>query len=210
MRHQITGVRQDILVFIRQNGPQTVQALSSHIGITPVGVRKHLDALEIDGLIKSTTERRPVGRPVQLYALTEAADDLFPKMYHAALISIIRQILRIGGEELLHRVLEGRLEELEATYHAQAAGATTLEERVAALARVRDEAGYMAGWERTADGFLLVEHNCALCRATREFPEICAFELRFMRRVLGDGVSITRVEHQTEGAHRCAYLIREA
>lgn len=210
MPHQVTGARQEILTLLRRKGPQTVQSLSEAIGITPVGIRKHLDTLEIDGLVKSTTQRRPIGRPVQIYSLTDAADDLFPKAYHTALVAIIRQILQVGGEELLMKVLEGRLQEMEAAYREYAAGATTLEERVAALARVRDEGGYMAEWERTDDGYLLIEHNCALCRATREFPQLCAAEARFMRRVLGEGVSITRVEHQTEGGHRCVYLIREA
>ncbi len=208
MKRQITAARREILMLLRRQGALTVDAMSGLIGITPVGVRKHLDTLEIDGLVQSVTERRPVGRPVQVYSLTEAADELFPKAYDTVLVSILRQVQRAGGEDLLRNVLQGRQQEMEEAFRERAAGTTSLEDRVAALAGLRQEAGYMAEWSRDDGGFLLTEHNCALCRVSGQFPQVCESEIAFFRAALGEGVEIERLTHIAGGDRSCTYRIR--
>lgn len=207
MRHPITAVRREIIHLLRREGPLTVAALGEKLGISPVGVRKHLDTLQMDGLVQTTIQRRKAGRPAQLYSLTEAADDLFPKFYDATLAAVLRQIRRIGGDHLLRQVLEGRQQEQEEAYHERARNAKTLEERVATLAQIRDEAGYMAEWSKQEDAFVLKEHNCAICRVAREFREFCESELAFFRRVLGEGIRVERIGH-TAGGGGCTYLIQ--
>ncbi|MBI3947003.1 MAG: transcriptional regulator [Armatimonadetes bacterium] len=208
MTRPITAARREIVTLLRREGPLTVDMLGEKLGITPVGVRKHLDVLQIDGLVATTTQRRKIGRPVQLYSLTEEADELFPKFYDATLASVLRQVRRIGGNALVRQVLEGRQQEQEEAFRQRAGDAATLEERVALLAQVRDEAGYMAEWSQEEGGaYVLKEHNCALCRVAREFHEFCDSELALFRRALGEGVSVERIGH-TAGAGGCTYLIR--
>jgi predicted ArsR family transcriptional regulator len=208
MKRQITPARREILTLLRRTGPQTVDQLSRQLGITPVGVRKHLDALEIDGLIQSTTERRRVGRPVQVYSLTDAADDFFPKAYDTALAAILRQIHRVGGSALLRQVLDGRHEEVETAFREQSSGEESLEEQVAILTRLRDEAGYMADWTREGDRFFLREHNCLLCRVARQFPQVCESEMALFRRLFGDHARVERLGHVAGGDDVCTYVIQ--
>lgn len=209
MKRQISAARRQIVVLLRRKGPQTVDALSAAVGITAVAVRKHLDTLEIDGLVHSTTQRRPIGRPVQVYSLTDAADDLFPQAYDSMLAAVLRQVRRLGGEELLQQVLDGRRAELAAACRERAAGATSLEEWVEALVRVRDEAGYMAEWTRQDGAYILTEYNCALCRVSREFPQVCKSEMELFQGLLGDRATVRRDEHLLAGGRRCTYIIRE-
>lgn len=81
-----------------------------------------------------------------------------------------------------------------------------LAERVKELAKIQDEAGYMAVWEKTADGFILKEQNCAIYRFACRFQEACQFEIELFRRLLD--ADITRVEHQVKGERYCTYQVR--
>ena len=86
-----------------------------------------------------------------------------------------------------------------------------LEERVAALAAVRDEEGYMAEAQPQSDGsVLLVENHCPICAAARVCQDFCRSELDVFQRVLGPDVKVVRIEHQLQGARRCAYAVTVA
>lgn len=208
MRGQVTGARREILNLIRREGPRTVRELCARMGITPVGVRKHLDGLVLEGLVSSTTVRRPVGRPAQVYALTEAAEDLFPQAYDRALSGVLRHVRDAGGDDLLRQALESHHGEMESACRKACAGAETLAERMEALARVRDAAGYMAEWSQEGDTSVLRQHNCPLARTAREFPQLCDGEMALLERLLGDAGRVERSEHLLAGAHRCTYTVR--
>ena len=54
----------------------------------------------------------------------------------------------------------------------------TLEGRIRTLAQFQDQAGYMAEYEALPDqGFVIREHNCAICKVARRFPQACQKEL---------------------------------
>jgi len=83
-----------------------------------------------------------------------------------------------------------------------------LEQRVATLAGIRREEGYMAEWGRRRDGTVkLAENHCSISKAARFCPKLCAAELSLFRSVLGDDVSVDRVEHILSGDRCCAYRI---
>ncbi|MBI3320179.1 MAG: hypothetical protein HYZ89_06305 [Candidatus Omnitrophica bacterium] len=96
-------------------------------------------------------------------------------------------------------------------YRARMPGPGALiEERAATLARLRCEERYMAKWARQRDRTLeLVENHCSIAKAGRFCPRLCAGELSLFRAVLGDNVSVERVEHILSGDRRCTYRIIE-
>jgi predicted ArsR family transcriptional regulator len=83
----------------------------------------------------------------------------------------------------------------------------SLRERVAAVARMQEESGYMSEWEESPDGaFRLREYNCAICQVARRFPRVCEQEIELFERLLD--AEVTREEHLLAGDGRCSYLIR--
>ncbi|HMB67873.1 MAG TPA: MarR family transcriptional regulator, partial [bacterium] len=83
-----------------------------------------------------------------------------------------------------------------------------LERRVAALARIRREEGYLAEWRRERGGsLLLVENHCPICAAARACAGLCRNELELFRTVLGPDVKVERIEYLLEGGRRCAYRV---
>ena len=80
--------------------------------------------------------------------------------------------------------------------------------RLAKLAEIRNEEGYMADVLEAGDGTpLLVENHCPICSAATACSGLCRAELDVFQRVLGERVSVEREEHILSGARRCTYRV---
>jgi iron-sulfur cluster biosynthesis transcriptional regulator SufR len=199
--------RRRILELLKLRGPQTADRLARELDMTAMGVRGHLAALERDGLVTHRAEKRRMGRPAHVYALTELGDELFPRTYPQLAVSLLESLKALYGEQAIGRLFEMRNESLISQYRARLDG-KSLKERVAELARIRTEEGYMADWEALDDGmFLLKEHNCAICQIARRAPQACQAELELFRQALPDA-EVTRDQHMIQGDRMCAYVIR--
>lgn len=202
----ISGTRSQILHMIRTAGGLTAQQLARELGITSMGVRRHLITLERDGLVEIRTRRQPAGRPAFVYHLTERGYDTFPRNYALLATQLLDTAKSRGGKQELEGLFAGRMDQLVAQYEPRMQG-KDLAGRVMELARIQDENGYMAQWDKVEGGYLLREQNCAIYRIACRFQEACQYEIELFRRLLD--ADITRVEHQTKGDLACTYLVRE-
>ncbi len=207
MERDFPSTRQHMLKLLRTRGGMTAQALAVELGITAMGVRRHLGALERDHFVRVEMQRRKIGRPTFVYALTDQAHDLFPKNYHTLANQFLDAVREKNGDAAVNNLFDARMNHLLKQYRPRMEGRNTLDERVAELAKIQDEAGYMAVWQKTASGFLLKEQNCAIYRVACRFQEACQFEIELFKRLLD--ADITRVEHQVKGDRNCTYLVRE-
>ncbi|MCX8103977.1 MAG: transcriptional regulator [Candidatus Bipolaricaulota bacterium] len=199
--------RRKVLELLKLHGPMTAQRLAEELGITVMGVRGQLAALERDGIIRHEIVPQKLGRPSYLYSLTELGDELFPRTYAQFAQSLLEAIQAVEGPKALERLFDHRTELLAAQYRARMNG-RSLRERVAELARIRTEEGYMADWEELGKNrFLLTEHNCAICQIAQRCPTACSHELELFRRVLDDA-TVTRDKHIIKGDSMCTYVIR--
>jgi predicted ArsR family transcriptional regulator len=93
-------------------------------------------------------------------------------------------------------------------YEAQLSGEQSLARRIAHLAEIRNQEGYMATWEKEeGDSYLLVENHCPICAAASACTGFCRSEQAIFEHVLGRDVRVERVEHLLTGGRRCAYRI---
>ena len=109
----------------------------------------------------------------------------------------------------LQRLIDVRTDNQIGDYLKAMAGAASLREKVRRLARLRTEAGYLAQFEATEGGFLLVENHCPICKAASACSGLCRQELLVLEAALGPDISVTRTDHILAGARRCAYVIRQ-
>ena len=204
------GTRSELLLLLRKHPGVTVTELAGRLSLTGMGVRRHLDALAAEGVVETVScEHRARGRPPTGWKLTAAGMELFPRRYDALALEILEDIAEEAGPRAVDAAFACRTEKLAAEYDGALAGAPGLDERVAELARLRDDAGYLAEWERDDDGsLLLTENNCAVHRVAQQHPVVCAMELSLIRRVLGPDVEVTRVSHTMAGDAVCSYRIR--
>jgi predicted ArsR family transcriptional regulator len=206
MKPAINPVRHEILTLLKRRGPLCADELAMALGMSGVAVRQHLDALETDGLVSATVERRRKGRPRHLFALTEAADDCFPNNYHVLAAGLMEQVVEQDGIGKLESLLEGHCNRVLEQQLPSFAG-KELKGRLEALARLQDERGHMAELEEREDGsFCLQQFHCPLCRVARQFPQICERELELFGRLLE--ADVTHEQHRLHGDRICSFLIR--
>jgi len=205
----VTSTRDRILHLLKSKGPQTAAVLARRCGVTSVAVRAQLDRLAAEGLAEFTETPRGVGRPARVWRLTEQARGQFPDSHGELAVGMLAAMRAAFGEDGLRRLVAERTRVQAAAYRKRVPAGETLERRVAALAALRKEEGYMAEWARERDGaLLLVENHCPICAAAEACQGLCAGELDLFRRVLGRGVSVERTEHLLDGSRRCVYRIR--
>jgi predicted ArsR family transcriptional regulator len=209
VEHREQGeTRQQILHLLRRHRQMTAAELSEALRIGAVGVRQHLALLERDGLVLTAGVRRGIGRPSHLYALTPSAESQFPKRYDRLALDALAFVAAEGGDAAVDRLFAARREQLREQYEARLAGKSGAEQ-VAELAALLTEQGYMCEWEELPNGeYLLVEHNCPVDCAARDYPQACTHELHLYEELLGEHV--VREETIAEGGSCCRYRITPA
>src|SRR5918992_3320891 len=103
-----SGLRREILLRLRQDGPSSPDQLAGRLAASRTGVLQQLRALEAAGLVRHTTQRHGVGRPRHLYDVTEDAQALFPASYDGLAAGLLEAIGAIGGEDLVEQVFAAR------------------------------------------------------------------------------------------------------
>jgi DeoR family suf operon transcriptional repressor len=196
------GQRGAVLVQLKRSQPLTAKELAARLGVSLNAARHHLKELEVEGLVRYDRSRRGVGAPAFSYRLSPAGEALFPRRYQETLTSVLDQIVEREGREAAVALLDSHLGRLAAQLKTELAGLSA-QERLAAVARVRSEQGYMA--EALAPA-VLTEHNCAIQAVAERFPEICAAEARFLEDVLG--AEVDRRGHILSGCAACEYHVR--
>lgn len=202
--------RRAIVQILKQEGNLDAETLALRLEVTAMAVRQHLYALQKDHLVTYREEPRPMGRPVKLWHLTQAADRLFPDGYAELALSLLNSAKAAFGEAGITHLLEIRTGQQLAAYMQQLKGKRSLKLRLQKLADIRTQEGYMAEVQPQAEGsFLLVENHCPICVAAAACTELCDRELEIFQAVLGDEIKIQRVEHVLAGERRCAYQINQ-
>jgi len=190
-----------------------VSDLAAALDMTEAGVRQHLDALADHGLVVSHTGPAVGrGRPPTVWALTDLAQDLFPDRHDDLTVELITAVRTALGDTGLAQVIDARADVQRAAYERAVPRRGSLRDRVAALARIRAEEGYVAEVvdDPEGGGVLLVEHHCPICTAAAACPGLCGSELALFREVLGPKVSVERTQHIVAGDRRCTYRIAHA
>jgi predicted ArsR family transcriptional regulator len=199
--------RERVLFLLKTKGPQTASRMAKKLRVTTMAVRQHLAVLQGEGFVNFTDERRKVGRPPRVWQLTSKAYDRFPDCHAELAVGMLEAIRSAFGDQGLERLTEERTRQQAGSYRTRMPEPDApIEERVATLARLRREEGYMAEWARGRDGALeLVQNHCSIAKAAQFCSKLCAGELSLFRTVLGDDVSVERVEHLLRGDRRCAF-----
>jgi DeoR family transcriptional regulator, suf operon transcriptional repressor len=199
------GLRGAILVELKRARGSAAKDLASKLNVSLNAVRHHLKELETQALVEYDRRHQGVGAPAFVYRLTPAAEALFPRRYEATLNELLDHVVEREGRAGAVSVLEARYATLTRQLQGELAGVPPAE-RLAAVARLLTEDGYMAEASATTSNGILVEHNCAVQAVAERFPEICAAEARFLAAVLG--AEVDRQEHILSGCSACEYRVR--
>jgi predicted ArsR family transcriptional regulator len=207
-----SGLRRQILLRLRQDGPSSPDQLAARIGASRTGILQQLRALEEAGLVRHEAERHGVGRPRHLYDITADAQDFFPANYEGLAAGLLDAIGALGGPDLVDEVFAARRRQIggwmRGELERRVGPDAPLADRVAALAELQDGLGYLSEARLGDDGALVMrEHNCAILHVARGTRAACDAELHLFREVLG--ADVVRETHIASGDRCCSYRVTE-
>lgn len=207
MSKEQTSTRDQILHMLKVKGSLSVSDIALDLGITEMAVRRHLNTLERDNLIKSSLVRQAMGRPTNVYSLSQQADELFPRNYHDLTLDFLQDLVDIDGADKVATLFRRREDRLEETYRPYIQG--ELEEKVAALADIQNQKGYMVEWGRDKEtgDYFIKEFNCPISQVARQFNQACSCELSLFKRVLG--TEVEQASCMAKGGDKCLYKIKQ-
>lgn len=202
------STRSQLLQMLKTQGNCSISDMAKAMGITEMAVRRHIQTLEREGLLRATLVRQAMGRPSYRYALTEQADELFPKNYPQLTLDLLSELEeQPGGAQVIDRLFEGRRDKLETRFLERMKN-RSLDERVAELSAIQNAGGYMTEWEpgEEAGAYTLYEYNCPVAQVANRYRQACRCERQLFERLLD--ADVERTECLADGGTRCTYAIR--
>ncbi|MBI3962390.1 MAG: winged helix-turn-helix transcriptional regulator [Deinococcus sp.] len=202
MAVEVSGTKREILGLLKRgrfSAPQLAQA----VGISTIVMRRHLDALERDGVVAASQERQPRGRPVRRYYLTERAQRFFPKNHLGLLEAVLAELGELCGQEVQRQVLRRVLLERPLKILDSHLNGASLENRLERLVEQQRALGNISEYQPLGGGaFAYYDYNCLVLDLKRSLPEVLEFKTELFRKVLGAEVKL--VECHAGG---CTYRI---
>jgi predicted ArsR family transcriptional regulator len=192
-----------VLRSLLEHGPSTVAELAERLGITPAGVRRHLDAALCDGVIVAREERpvgpRGRGRPAKRFRLSDAGHATGPTAYDAVAVDALRYLRESAGDEAVEDFARRRMAAWEARY-ADRIASLPLDQRPEALAAALADDGYASTVHDTTLGVQLCQHHCPVQHVAEEFPVLCEVETEAIGRLVGRHVQRLSTLARGDGA----------
>lgn len=182
-----------------------VEGLVSVLGISTNAVRQHLTALQRDGFVGKGDQRPTTRRPQQLFRLTEQGRELFPRHYSLLADKVMTHTRAAVGADGLTRIMREMGKETGAQNRVavkQDAPAATAKQ----LAKVMTRVGYEASPATSGTRPEVIAHNCVFHHLAARFPEVCEYDLAFIRQATGGEVEHT--ECMVRGGKVCRFVLK--
>jgi len=174
---------------VLENGPSTAVVLGERLGLTPAGIRRHLDLLVADGILEAREPHQALtrgrGRPSKVFVMTDSGREKFEHSYDDLAVAALKFMSAQSGEHLVKAFAQSRADDIERKGSVALAKKSNKSE---ALATFLTEQGYAASIESRPLGEQLCQHHCPIAHVAAEFPALCEAETEAFSRILGTHV----------------------
>lgn len=196
--------RDTILRTLRARGKCSVNALAEASGVSPVSVRHHLSNLQAENLISVEVERHGVGRPRQLFSLTETGLDLFPSRYVRLTNRLLDELKESSTPETIEALFSGVASTMAEDVGRQLDG-LPLSDRLTRMIELLSEEGFEAEVEHQDQRVIIRELSCPYFRIGRKHPEVCTVDQAFIASALS--LPVERISCLLHGADTCTFEV---
>jgi len=202
----MTSTRDKILQSLLRHPRAAIQELADEVGINPISVRHHLSSLQMAGLIDAEEERHGVGRPRQVYSLTENGMERFPTRYLRLTTRLLTQMKEKLPGEVISAMFSDVASDLAERHEAQLRD-MNVEERLNTIKDLLAEEGFVVEWEKKGNTYHIHEITCPYLQIGQNHPEVCAVDQTLLSRLLS--VPAEKVQCILSGAAHCTYVVAE-
>ena len=180
--------REAVARSILENGPSTAAELSKRLGITPAGIRRHLDTLVDEGTLDARDPHAALtkgrGRPSKVFVMTDSGRERFEHSYDDLAISALR-FMAAKDPNFVKQFAQNRADELERQINKTFENS---KDKVKALANFLTTEGYSSTVHKVGTGHELCQHHCPIAHVAAEFPDLCEAETAVFSKTLGTHV----------------------
>lgn len=181
--------RETVVQQLLTAGPLTAVALAERMGMSPAGIRRHLDQLVAEGAVvsreASQLARRGRGRPARTYLLTDLGRARLPHAYDSIAVQALRFLSDAAGPEAVAAFARHRAQDIVDTVEDELSAAPDVSAKTEVLARAFTGAGFAASVQEVGIGQQFCQHHCPVAHVAAEFPQLCEEEMTVITQALG-------------------------
>ncbi len=169
---------------LKRSDGLTVKELADILRLSYMGVKAQCLALEKTGHVTSRSTHSGMGRPRLVYSLSARGQELFQTDDHRFALSLLGEARVLFGSAAPEKLIYLHFQKQAMAYLAKMPTEGSWDEKLAALAEIREAEGTMPG----IVGASLVEYHCPLAAIFEDYPAAASMEESMISKVLGSPV----------------------
>lgn len=198
------STRERIIQTLLNHPHSTVNDLAQAVSINGISVRHHLNNLMGEGLVSVEEVRHGVGRPRQVYSLSEKGLEHFPTRYLRLTNRLLDQMKESLPSSVVSNLFAQMATEMAAD-SAQRVKSMSIEEKLDVIKDLLAGEGFSLEWEKQADEYHIHEITCPYYHIGQSHPEICAIDQAVISTVLS--IPAEKITCVLRGDNQCTYVI---
>lgn len=198
------STRERIIQTLLSHPKSTINELAESVGINGISVRHHLNSLLAENLVLVEEVRHGVGRPRQVYSLSEKGLERFPTRYLRLTNLLLDQIKESLPGPVVAKLFEQMASDLAAG-SAQKVKSMDIEEKLDVIKDMLAGEGFSVEWEKSGDEYHIHEITCPYFHIGQAHPEVCTVDQALISTVLA--IPAEKVNCVLNGDTHCTYVI---
>lgn len=200
------STRQKVLQTLLKNHRCTIVELAEAVEINPISVRHHIARLQAEGLVASEEERHGVGRPRQVFFLTESGLEEFPTRYLRLTVRLLEQLKENLPPKMVDQLFSQMATDLVEEYaHVANQQGLSIEQRLELVNDLLKDEGFDLEWEKKEDQYYIREISCPYLHVGQNHPEVCLIDQTLISTVLD--LPTEKVKCILDGDNQCTYVV---
>ena len=198
------STRDRIVQTLLNHPKSTVIDLAQAVSINGISVRHHLNALLADGAVMVEEVRHGVGRPRQVYSLSERGQERFPTRYLQLTSRLLDQIKESLPGPVVNNLFLQMANEMAAD-SVDKVKSMTLEQKLEEIKELLAQEGFSVEWEQHGDEYHINEIACPYYHIGQLHPEVCTVDQTLISTVLA--IPVEKINCVLHGDAHCTYVI---
>ncbi len=182
----------------------TINELAEAVDINPISVRHHITRLEAEDLVASAEERHGVGRPRQVYFLTEHGREIFPTRYIRLTVRLLEQLKESVTPAFINQLFTQMAMDMAADYQTEVQN-LSIDDKLELVRRLLSREGFNVAVEKHADFYYIHETSCPYYHVGQNHPEVCSIDQTLISSLLD--IPAQKIQCLLLGDSVCTYFV---
>lgn len=182
MIKNVTSTKEKLLIILKKSHETTIKDIMEHFKVSEIAIRRHLQNLIREGLVKEQSVKQRIGRPYKVYCLTTKGHEVFPNQYKELPVQFLSDLEDLHGEEAVHDLLKKRKMREEKQFLSKIKS-NDFDGRMKEMVNLQSEKGYMIDLKKVENGYELINYNCPIYNIATSYIQVCSNEKETLKKV---------------------------